>query len=161
MLKPAILYKDELLRLFSEEIYTEEYFLYVGFPYAHSLPEIDTADNYKRFAILNSEEEVIGYLSYHIDISVDCVSSFGLYSFDKGNPTVGKDLFTEMERLVQNHHRIEWRMVGGNPVERSYDKFCKKHNGKKFVLTDTVRDLHGKYRNCAIYEIITDINNYG
>ena len=52
-------------------------------------------------------------------------------------------------------------MIGGNPVERSYDRFCKKHNGNKYVLKDTVRDLQGRYRDCTIYEIITDVNKFG
>ena len=48
-------------------------------------------------------------------------------------------------------------MVGGNPVEKHYDKFCKKYNGKKFILTDAVKDKYGKYHNDVIYEIIFDV----
>lgn len=51
-------------------------------------------------------------------------------------------------------HRIEWRMVGGNPVEKHYDKFCQKYRGKKYVLTDVLKDRCGKYHNDVIYEII-------
>ena len=45
-------------------------------------------------------------------------------------------------------------MVGGNPVEKHYDKFCKKYHGKKFVLTDAIKDRCGKYHDDIIYEII-------
>lgn len=45
-------------------------------------------------------------------------------------------------------------MIGGNPVEKHYDKFCKKFNGKKLVLTDAVKDRQGKYHEDVIYEII-------
>ena len=52
-------------------------------------------------------------------------------------------------------------MVGGNPVEKHYDKFCKKYHGKKFVLTDAIKDRYGKYHDDIIYEIIFNrrINN--
>lgn len=77
-------------------------------------------------------------------------------SFDRGNPVVGKDLFDKMEELASQLHRIEWRMVGGNPVERSYDKFCEKHNGKKHILKDAIKDAKGNYHNDVIYEIVTE-----
>lgn len=59
-----------------------------------------------------------------------------------------------MDELVQRFHRVEWRMVGGNPVERHYDKFCEKHDGTKHVLRDAVKDEDGNYRNDIIYEIV-------
>jgi hypothetical protein len=45
-------------------------------------------------------------------------------------------------------------MVGGNPVERSYDRFLKMHNGNKHILKDAVKDKYGKYHDDVIYEII-------
>ncbi len=45
-------------------------------------------------------------------------------------------------------------MVGGNPVEKHYDKFCKKHGGNKHILKDSIRDMNGNYRDDIIYEII-------
>lgn len=57
---------------------------------------------------------------------------------------------------VYKLHRIEWRMVGGNPVERSYYRFCKKFNGSKHILKDAVKDRYGNYHDDIIYEIILD-----
>ena len=45
-------------------------------------------------------------------------------------------------------------MIGGNPVEKHYDKFCEKYNGTKHVLKDAIKDKFGKYHNDVIYEII-------
>lgn len=44
--------------------------------------------------------------------------------------------------------------VGGNPVEKHYDKFCKLHNGKKHILKDSIRDKSGNYHDDIIYEIV-------
>ena len=85
---------------------------------------------------LYSNNRLIGHLSYRVDYYCSKVYNFGLMSFDKGNYIVGKDGSTKMEEIVEMYHRVEWRMIRGNPAERSYDKFCKKHNGKKHILKD-------------------------
>lgn len=79
-----------------------------------------------QYAIVD-KEKVIGFLTYRIDIYSNNVYNFGLYSFDKGNYIIGKDLFTKMEELVKKYHRLEWKMIAGNPVKKHYDKFCKKY----------------------------------
>ena len=45
-------------------------------------------------------------------------------------------------------------MVGGNPIEKHYDKFCFNHNGTKHILKDAFKDKYGKYHDDIIYEII-------
>ena len=45
-------------------------------------------------------------------------------------------------------------MVGNNPVEKHYDKFCKKYNGNKYILKDALRDKQGIYHDDVIYEIV-------
>lgn len=154
MLVPALLYKDKLLELFAKEMYTDNYFLYMGYLHGHQLPNITDEDCTYQWAIINSNDEVIGYLSYRI--YGDSVINFGLYSFDRGNPIVGKELFNKMEELAKNYHRIEWHMVGGNPVKKHYDKFCQKYNGNVIVLHDVMKDSNGNYRDEYIYEIIND-----
>lgn len=168
MLVPAISRKEELEKLFAKEIYTEDYFLYYGYRYGYSLPEIKAEENRVQYAIVDNgesyfdgteivivdEPKVIGYLAYSIQPSEDTVCNFGLYSFGRGNPIIGKDVFEEMERLVKSHRRIEWRMVGGNPVQRHYDKFCEKFGGNKVVLHEVCSDPNGNYRDEYIYEIV-------
>ena len=157
MLKPAIAYKDKILDLFAHEIYSENYFLYSGYAYCHELPEIGADDNYFQWAIVNSKDDVIGYLAYQIDPAEDTVKNFGLYSFDHGNPIIGSDLFTEMERLVSRYRRVEWRMVGGNPVQKHYDRFCEKFGGNRVILHQVTKDENGNYRDVYIYEIVKEI----
>lgn len=153
MLIPAIARKEELDGLFMASVYSEDYFWYSGYLYAHELPIINAADNDFKYAIVDGDK-VVGYLAYRVDPSTDTVYNFGLVSFDKGNPTVGIDLFKEMERLAAIHRRIEWRMVGGNPVQRHYDKFCKKHGGSVVTLHDVCKGPDGKWHDSLIYEIV-------
>lgn len=87
-----------------------------------------------------------------------CLNNFGLYAFDKNNSIIGKDVFCAVRHMIKEYkpHRMEYRMVGGNPVERHYDNFCRRYNGKKIMLTDVFKDRYGKYHDMAIYEIIFD-----
>ena len=156
MLLPAMLYREPLLNGLKKHIYDDEMLFYSGWN-GFTLPEIsDEFDGYNyRYAILDGDN-VIGYFCYHYDTHSRCLSNFGLYSFDKGNPIIGKDVLREIRRIIKEYkpHRMEWRMIGGNPVEKHYDRFCKRYNGKKFVLTDVIRDRYGNYHNDVIYEII-------
>lgn len=165
MLIPAILKKNEILEAFKNYYYTDDMMYETG-SLNNWLPDIPEESNAGRFqyAILDSKENLIGYLDYYIDWYSSCASRFGLISFDRGNPTIGKDLFKELNKLINDYklHRIEWRMIGGNPAERSYDKFCNKFNGTKHILKDAIKDKYGNYHNDIIYEIINDeVNNNG
>ncbi len=156
MLVSALAYKAEIEELFAKNMYSDSLGLYYGDFYNNYIPEIcrEYVEGHFEYAIINSKEEIIGYFNYDIDFCNDCVYNFGLYSFHKGSYTVGKDIYTEMMKLFKRHHRIEWRMIDCNPAQRSYDKFCQKHGGRKIELRDTVIDKNGNYHNSYIYEII-------
>lgn len=157
MLVPAVLYKDEIKRKILEYKYTNDMMYYSGW-LGDSIPNIDddSEDNCTvQYAIVDGDN-LIGYFTYMMDWYTSCASCFGLFSFDRGNKIIGLDVRREMKKIIKeyNVHRISWRMVSGNPVERHYDKFCDKYGGKKFVLTDAIRDRAGNYHDDIIYEII-------
>lgn len=158
MLRPAILYAEQITEGFQKLLYTDTMYLETGYAGEQYVPDITEVPEGGRFnyAIVDSNDEVIGFISYDVDYYISKAYNFGLISFDRGNPLVGKDLFSKMEELVNIFHRVEWRMVGGNPVERSYDKFCKMHNGTKHILKDALKDNYGKYRDDVIYEIVKE-----
>lgn len=157
MLIPAILKKDEILQEFRKLQYTDDLMYGVGCC-DNYMPDILDEPNKEtyQFAIVDTKNKLIGYVTYHIDWYSSNAGRFGLMSFDRGNPLIGKELFYIMENLINTLklHRIEWYMVGGNPVERSYDKFCEKYNGRKIIFKDTLKDRYGKYRDSITYEII-------
>lgn len=153
MLKPAILYKDEIDRLFAENLYTERFFYYTGYAGCNELPNIKAQDDYFQFAEVN-EGTVTGYFAYHIDAVNDTVDRFGLFSFIPNNIYLIKDVFVSLEHLVKNHRRVEWRVIGGNPVVPNYDRFCKQYGGNKVTLHAVTKDLNGNWRDEHIYEII-------
>ena len=157
MLVPAILYKEEITKEFCKIFYTEDMLLECGdltngYP---TIPDVQNAGDFD-FAIVDDNNKLIGYLGYTIDYYSSRAYNFGLLSFDRGNMLIGKELFNKLEELVATLHRVDWKMVSGNPAERSYDKFCNKYNGNKHILKDYIKDSKGNYRDYIIYEIIKE-----
>ena len=156
MLVPAILYKYEIQAKFEKHFYTDSMIYYNGC-LESGVPNIEEGnDGYDyQYAIVDNDK-LIGYFSYRIDWYSSSANCFGLFSFDKNNKVIGLDVYRELKKIISDYHihRLEWRMIGGNPVEKHYDRFCEKYHGKKFVLTDAIKDRYGKYHNDIIYEII-------
>lgn len=156
MLVPAILYKEQIIKEFQKLYYTED-MLFENGNLSQWYPNLKDAPEEGRFdyAIV-SGDKLIGYLSYQIDYYVSRAYNFGLMSFDRGNPSIGYNLFEKMEELISKMHKVEWCCVSGNPVEKHYDNFCEKHHGIKHVLKDSLKDHDGNYRDCIIYEIFNN-----
>ena len=159
MIIPAILRKNEVIQEFKKMQYTDELMYEVGnlnnwMPNIAEEPDKETY----QYAVVNSSSELIGYISYKIDWYSSQAHSFCIMSFDKGNPLMGKEVFGILTNILEvfKIHRLEWCMLGGNPVQRSYDRFCKKYNGTKHVLRDVMKDRMGVYHDSMIYEIVQD-----
>lgn len=162
MLKPAILYKEQITKEFQKYLYTTD-MMYVTGCLENWIPNILECPDEGRFqyAIVDENEKLVGYLGYSIDYYASRAYNFGLFSFDKGNVLVGKDLFNKLEELITIFHRVEWRAVGGNPACRGYDSFIKRHCGNKHVLKDALKDKDGNYHDDIIYEIVNlDFDKY-
>lgn len=157
MLMPAILRKKEIIYEFRKLQYTDDLMYEVGCldNYMPDIADEPDKETYQ-YAIVDSKDNLVGYIGYSIDWYSSQAHRFGLMSFDRGNPLIGMALFEVMEKLIDELklHRISWYMVSGNPVERHYDKFCKKYGGRKIVLKDVFKDRSGRYRDSIIYEII-------
>ena len=157
MLVPAILYKDEIIKSMQKYFYTDDMMFETGC-LDNWCPDIAEEPNetMMQYAIV-SGETLIGYLGYYIDWYVSKAYNFGLFSFDRGNPLVGKEVFNKLEELVSTLHRVEWRAISGNPACRGYDAFIKRHNGNKHILKDAIKDNKGNYHDDIIYEIVKEV----
>ncbi len=155
MLVPAILYKEQIIKGMQKYFYTKDMMYETGCM-ENWTPNISNCPDASQFqyAIVDKNEKLIGYLGYTVDWYASKAYNIGLFSFDRGNILVGRDVFDKLEELVGTLHRVEWRAVGDNPACRGYDNFIKKHNGKKHILKDAIKDRNGCYHNDIIYEIV-------
>ena len=161
MLIPAICRADEIIANCQAMFYTEDMFHMTGYT-SDWTPNIEESNDgsYKYYAIVNNSEEskLIGYLGYCIDYRAKRVDQFGLISFDKGNPIVGRDTFERLKYLCEHYHTVSWRMVGGNPAERGYDKFLSMYDKpgygtSKLYIPDALIDLDNVYVDDIIYQV--------
>lgn len=168
MLVPALVHKEELLKKFAKEIYSERFFYYSGYGHCHGIPNIAETDNDNiyQWAIL-SNDKVIGWLAYRVYTDTKSVENFGLYAFEDEDYSIqrnalalGRDVYNKIHELAEIYHRVSWRVIGGNPVIRSYNAICKEFSNKEnyyvnsVQLTDVTVDAKGQYHDEVIYEII-------
>lgn len=155
MLLPATLYKEAITTEFQKWFYTDDMMYETGCM-DNWIPNIIDCpgESQVQYAIVDKNKKLLGYLGYSVDWYASKAYNFGLFSFDRGNPIVGYDVFHELKKLVSTMHRVEWRAISGNPACRSYDRFIHKHGGAKYVLKDSIKDRSGNYRDDIIYEIV-------
>ncbi len=157
MMIPAVLKYNLLKDKFREKYYSKDMF-YVSGDMNNWIPDIDLDpySNNFQYAIIDKNDNLIGYFAYSIDWYASNAYAFSLISFDKGNVTVAFDVRRAIKKIINFYkiHRAEFCVVCGNPVEKHYDKFCRKYNGSKYILHDCIKTADGEYRNKAIYEII-------
>ena len=174
MLKPALLYKDEILKKFAERVYTDDWCYYMSGPDGAIMPKL-TDDDYHQFqyAIVepakewelvgtidnpsflpSTPETVIGYFTYRRDTYTDTIQDIGLMSFDKGNILVGLSVLRKMRELVKQHHRVTWSVVEGNPAKPIYDRFCRRYGGIIHHFRECAKDKYNKYVDSYTYEIV-------
>ena len=164
MLKPAILFKEEIEKEFCKRFYSKELRLHIGSCGYNWSPEISITpeSNFYQYAIVDDkdEEKLIGYFCYQVRPEADNVGQIWLIGFDEthANLTIGRDVYKKFEELVNRYHRVSWRACGDNPTLHNYIKLCKKFGGDYFVLSDVDIDEEGKWIDEYVFEIINPIH---
>lgn len=160
MLVPALLYKDEIERRSRELCYSDASFYY-GDGLGQSYISVEENDDYGelfQYAIVDRDKKLVGFLRYRIHWYNSCAHCFGLINLSGAeNSIIGIDVYREIKKIIYEYkiHRIEFRMIKGNPVERHYQKLIEKYNGRAIVLRDAIKDRKGVYHDDVTYEIIT------
>lgn len=157
MLKPAICYKAAIESALAEYFYSEDMMLYMACRESYLLNVGDSCeDDCYQYAVVTEAGKLIGYIGYRVDRYSSTATNFGAFSFDRGNPMMGKELFDLLERLLKKFHRVSFEAVEGNRAVRGYDAFLKRHSdiGRKIMLRDVFKDADGNYHDIYIYEFI-------
>lgn len=158
MLVNAALYADEVQKKFLETWYDPKYYYYYA-TYRRWTPDVvNSGDGTNRYSFvsLDSKGNIVGYISYMIDTTVQLAYDFGAMSFTDSSLTFGKDLMTCIQQMfeVWGIQTLEWCVVVGNPAESKYDQLVKHIGGRIVGLqSNRVRGLDGKLHDNKIYEL--------
>lgn len=160
MLDLAYKYEDKLRELMMNTWYDEKYMFYHYGEYRRPY-ELDKEGDWngREFVSLDRNGEVIGYIGYEINRSTACASGFGAINFSDNKIIYGADLAQAIDDVFCkfNMNKMEWSVVVGNPIERSYDRWCKKLGGSIVgIKHQHVRCMDGNLYDHKDYELFRD-----
>jgi hypothetical protein len=160
MLKLSYFYKTRIQEEYKKIIYDEKYkyyFCQCFWNYEFPLSTGDSDWYGIEYVSVDRNNNIIGYLGANIDRESNKVSSLRILNFkDKGNITFSRDLRNFIIELFERYkvNKIEFSVVGGNPIEKMYDKYIKKYNGRIVGhFKDYVKLTDGEYHDYKMYEI--------
>lgn len=158
MLRPAQLYKEELLKKHYEQWYRPETNYYSGL--CNWEIKIDESNEYRRqFVSVDKNNKVIGYIVYNVEWTTRSASSFGMISYEKGNLEFVRDLHKTVYDLflVENFNRVEWWCFTDNPAARGYKNFIKRFGGRiAGTLHKSCMFSDGTLHDSYIFEILKE-----
>lgn len=159
MLKPALMYKKKIEDGFASYFYSDDMMYFTGGVTNHlvCIQDENKGDLYQ-YAVIGEDNKLIGYIYYKVDLYSSRVTDVGAFSFVRGNPLMGRELYDLLEELVNKFHTITFLAISGNHAIKGYDKFLEMHSdiGKKHTLTDSFKDKYGNYHDTYIYEFINN-----
>lgn len=159
MLKPAQLYKEELIKKGIETWYDMNYQWYHGGGGSREFIIPDNSYESRCFASVDKDNNVIGYLAYSISQDSQSAYNFGAISFDRGNPTMAMD----MRQLIAdiffkyNMNRVDWCCFADNPAIKGYRSFIKRYGGRECgYFRQQNRLMDGKLHDSVCFEILRE-----
>lgn len=131
LLDNARKYNIDVKNKYIDVWYNEKYkYYFSNWHNEHEVPKDDW--NKMCFVSVDKDGNVLGYISYTIDRSVNSAHSFGAINFSDNIITFGMDLRQIIDDIFCkfNLQRLEFDVVCGNPIEKSYDRMVQKCGGR-------------------------------
>jgi hypothetical protein len=160
MLKQAILYEEKLKREYLEAICDDDQLkFYNSSSYRTFNFQVVDTDCWKiQLVSVDTNDNLIGYISADIDRDSRVVSSFGIMNFTKViNIIFSKDLMNFMKSLRDkcNASKFEFCAFAGGKPEQMYRRFINKYGGRVVgTYTSSSKLLDGKYYDLTLFEVM-------
>lgn len=158
LLEDAQSHKEELERKMRGTWGNKKYWYYNSYSYFSPISIDENTWDKMQFASVNSDGEVIGYLSYSIDRECRFVSGPSIINFTN-NPVFGIDVMQMVKDIFEkyNFQKIDFFVIIGNPIERQYDRLIRKYGGRIVGIHKRhVMLPDGKLYDEKMYEILRE-----
>ena len=156
MLEPAIKYRDQIEAIQYEIWFNDKYkYFNSGAYYSAMQINDDTWNKHQFVSVLNGE--VIGYIEYSISREEDNVHSLGIINFTDNKIAFGRDLSKALKDIFEKYkfRKLNFSVVIGNPIEKSYDKMIRKYGGRIVgIYKENCKLIDGEYHDEKLYEIL-------
>jgi hypothetical protein len=158
----ACKHEEELKKLFLETWHNEHYkFWTFGCHHDQYESKKDTWNN-NEFVSIDSSGKVIGYIAYEINRNTRNVDGLSALNFSENKVVFGRDLIRSMRDIFEkyNFRKIDFSVIKGNPIEKSYDRLVEKFGGRIIgVRAEHCRLIDGKYYDLKLYEVMNPDRN--
>lgn len=157
MLRPALEYESTLRNKVINKIWFDERYKYFNRGWEELFELKETTWEYHQFVSVNKQGNVCGFLSYRVDRATRNIDSFNAVSFFEDKITFAQDIATAIHEIFTKFrfHKMIYGVVCGNPVERTYQKFADKCNGRlAAVYRDDALLYNGQRADVKVFEIM-------
>lgn len=158
MLAPAVLYEDELRRLFNSIWFEDKYKFWNNDTYYDSFKVADSSWSDHQFVSLK-DGKIIGYIEYQIYRCGPTAHTLSIINFTDDKMTFGMDVGSALRDIFEKYHlhKLTFFVVIGNPIERSYDRMIAKFGGRIVgTYRKDTRLIDGKYYDRKAYEVLAE-----
>lgn len=157
----AKLYEEQIKKEMWKIWYDERYQYYFG---GNQRRDFSISDNScdgtcRAFAVLDNDNKLIGVIRYYVDSETRVAQWFGAINFTSDKVTFGRALVQVIKDCFIKFgvNVVEWRVICGNPIERSYDRLCKRFGGRIVgIRRNRVLDMAGNVHDDKTYEILRE-----
>jgi hypothetical protein len=160
MLEYAKKYEDKLRELFFDVAFDHFYMFeqFTVYRETFELPKDTWASNH--FVSVHSGI-ILGMIGYQIQRPENSVG--GLHIIHFGGPQApnayifGKDVMTAIKDIFEKYrfNKLNFTVVRGNPIEKTYDKLIKRYNGRIVgIMEQETKLLDGRLYDVKEYEIL-------
>ncbi len=156
MLEPAIKYKNQLESLQYDIWFDDKYKYWNCDSYYQSMQIDENTWNKNQFVSVHNGV-VIGYISYNISRAEHSAYSLSVINFSDNIIAFGKDLRQALKDIFERYkfRKLNFTVVIGNPIEKTYDKMIKKYGGRIVgTYKEDVKLIDGEYYDKKAYEIL-------
>jgi hypothetical protein len=162
MLDYAKKYEAELVKLYYDIAFDPFYNFHQYDAYRGMLQLPDDTRNDNDFVSLLGKE-ILGYIHYSISRLNNAITSLSIVHFGgkdgKGSLVFGRDAMTATKDIFDKFgfNKINFCVVVGNPVEKTYDKLVKRYGGRIVgTYKQDTRLIDGKLYDVKHYEILAE-----
>lgn len=156
MIDLAINYAQELQAKFRETWFNDKYKYWNNSSYYREFTIDSDTWNRHQFVSVDCNGNVIGYISYDINRNANFCHTLNIINFTDDILIFALDLKRVLSDIFERFkfNKLDFTVVVGNPIEKSYDKAVKKYGGRVVgFFQNEVRLIDGDLCNVKLYEI--------
>lgn len=159
MIDIAIRHTEELVDKFRATWFEDKY-KYWNFTnyYEDWKPGENTWNNHE-YVILNSSNEIVGFIGYEINRANEYVTGLNIINFTDDCILFGVNVMRVIQDIFEKFHfrKLCFSVVVGNPIEPKYDCLVDKFGGRVVGIQEKhVRLMDGKWYDVKMYEILEE-----